>query len=103
MDDETQGRVEHGAVIEIQDDSIGIEFLNIMPVDVARVAIGILQVVHEIGMDEVMKQMYEYCFEKAMYAEWVSCCNRAWASSYVCNYFSGAGRPSCENIRIVRT
>ncbi len=63
MDDETQGRVEHGAVIEIQDDSIGIEFLNIMPVDVARVAIGILQVVHEIGMDEVMKQMYEYCFE----------------------------------------
>ena len=42
MDDGTQGRVEHGAVIEIQDDSIGIECLNIMPVDVVRVAIGIL-------------------------------------------------------------
>lgn len=25
MDDGTQGRVEHGVVIEIQDDSIGIE------------------------------------------------------------------------------
>ena len=64
MDDGTQGRVEHGAVIEIQDDSIGIECLNIMPVDVVRVAIGILKVVHEMGMDEVLKQMYGYCFEE---------------------------------------
>lgn len=63
MDDGTQGRVEHGVVIEIQDDSIGIECLNIMPVDVVRVAIGILKVVHEMGMDEVLKQMYSYCFE----------------------------------------
>lgn len=64
MDDGTQGRVEHGVVIEIQDDSIGIECLNIMPVDVVRVAIGILKVVHEMGMDEVLKQMYGYCFEE---------------------------------------
>lgn len=64
MDDGTQGRVEHGAVIEIQDDSIGIDCLNIMPVDVVRVAIGILKVVHEMGMDEVLEQMYGYCFEE---------------------------------------
>lgn len=62
MNDGTQGRVQHGAVIEIQDDSIGIECLNIMPVDVVRVAIGILKVVHEMGMDEVLQQLYGYCF-----------------------------------------
>ena len=63
MDDGTQGRVEHGAVIEIQGDNINIECLNIKPVDIVRIAIGILGVVHEMGMDEVLKQMYSYCFE----------------------------------------
>lgn len=63
MDEGTQDRVEHGAVIEIQGDNINIECLNIMPVDIVRIAIGILEVVHEMGMDEVLKQMYSYCFE----------------------------------------
>lgn len=63
MDDGTQDKVEHGTVIEIQGDNINIECLNIMPVDIVRIAIGILKVVHEMGMDEVMKQVYGYCFE----------------------------------------
>lgn len=63
MDEGTQDRVEHGAVIEIQGDNINIECLNIMPVDIVSIAIGILEVVHEMGMDEVLKQMYSYYFE----------------------------------------
>ena len=64
MDEGTQDEVKQGAVIEIQGDSINIECLNIMPVDIVRIAIGILKVVHEMGMDEVLKQMYSYCFEE---------------------------------------
>ncbi len=64
MDDGTQDKVDHGAVIDIQGDGLNIECLNIMPVDVVRIAIGIVKVVHEMGMDEVLKQMYGYCFEE---------------------------------------
>lgn len=61
MDDGTQDKMDHGAVIDIQNDSLNINCLNIMPVDVVRIAIGIVKVVHEMGMDDVMKQMYDYC------------------------------------------
>lgn len=48
-------------MIDIQGDGLNIECLNIMPVDVVKIAIGIVKVVHEMGMDDVMKQMYDYC------------------------------------------
>ncbi|MCM1161520.1 MAG: hypothetical protein NC412_09880 [Roseburia sp.] len=63
MDDGTQDKVEHGAVIEISGDTLNIECLNIMPVDVVRIAIGMLKAVYEFEMDDLLKEMYGYYSE----------------------------------------
>lgn len=62
-DDGSQEKVEHGAVVEIEGDTINIECLNIMPVDVVRIAIGMLKAVYELEMDDLLKKMCGYYSE----------------------------------------
>lgn len=61
-DDGSQEKVEHGAVVEMEGDDISIAFVNIQPVDIVRLAIGMVEAVRQMGMGEALDQMVSYCY-----------------------------------------
>lgn len=61
-DDGSQEKVEHGAVVEMEGDDIGISFVNIQPLDIVRLAIGVVEAVRQMGMGEALDQMVSYYY-----------------------------------------
>lgn len=64
-DDGTHEKVEHGAVVEMEGDDIGISFVNMPPLDIVRLAIGVVKAVQHMGMGEVLNQMVSYYGEES--------------------------------------
>lgn len=62
MDDGTQHKVEHGAVIEMQDDEINMAFVDVKPVDIVSLAIGLVEAVRQMGLGEALDKMTDFYY-----------------------------------------
>lgn len=65
-EDGSQDKLEHGAAIEINGDDIHMEFVDIKPVDILRLAIGLMEAVQQMGFGKALDRMIDhYCGENS--------------------------------------
>lgn len=62
MDDGTQHKVEHGTVIEMQGDDINMAFVDVKPVDIVELAIGLVEAVRQLGLGEALKKAIDFYY-----------------------------------------
>lgn len=61
-EDGTQDKVEHGAVIEINGDDIHMAFVDVKPVDIVRLAIGLVEATRQMGLSEALDMMVNHYY-----------------------------------------
>ncbi|MCI8410385.1 MAG: hypothetical protein HFJ09_14125 [Lachnospiraceae bacterium] len=62
MDDGTQHKLEHGAVIEMQGDDINMSFVDIKPMDIVELVIGLVEAVRRMGLGEALEKAIDYYY-----------------------------------------